>query len=151
MQSWTLLPPLDAPELAQDLECPKIAKIDGRYILSFSVSEKIMGPELRSRQPADLPLSTTFSMVSDSLTGPYQIHGSARILESNQWGSPYACEPVFFKGQHYLLGTVWSDTTDDTVCDPIPIEPTAKGFKARSAVRSNNHPEAEDGLTSPAT
>ena len=138
MKSWKLLPPLDVPELAQDLECPKIAKVHGRYILSFSVSEKIMGPDLRSRQPAGLPLSTTFSMVSNSLTGPYQIHGSGRILESIHWGSPYACEPVFFKGQHYLLGTVWSDTTDDMVCDPISIEPTAEGFKARPAVQSTN-------------
>jgi beta-fructofuranosidase len=131
MENWEILPPLDVPALAQDLECPKLFRIDDQYHLVISVTDAIAGVELRSRQPEGLPIGTAYNLVSDALPGPCKIHGTGRILEDATWGSPYACEPVFFSGQWFLLGTVWSDDDVDSVCNPVPLDVTGHGFKAQ--------------------
>lgn len=135
MTKWEILPPLDVPRMAQDLECPKLSKIGTRYYLTVSISGEIAGPELRSLQPDGLPAATAYTLVSDSFGGPYTLCGAGRILEDNSWGSPYACEPVLFRGEYFLLGTVWSDETLDYVCNPIPLVATEKGFKAQQRHR----------------
>lgn len=129
MEHWELLHPLDVPALAQDLECPKLSKINGKYFLTISISEPIIGEDLRALQPAGLRAETAYSLVADSFLGPYTLHGNGRILETDSMGNPYACEPVYFKGHYYLLGTLWHEDKPDAVCDPIPIRPTANGFK----------------------
>jgi hypothetical protein len=83
MKTWELLPPLDVPEIAQDLECPKLFKIDSQYYLTVSISDQIAAPELRTRQPKGLPVSTSYSLVSDRFEGPYTIHGAGRRSARN--------------------------------------------------------------------
>ncbi len=129
MMDWQLLPPLDLPEIAQDLECPKLHRIASRYYLTVSVNDQIAGPALRSRQPAGLPIATAYCLVADRFEGPYVLHGSGRILKTITGSWPYACEPVMFNCKWYLLGTVWNDQGLDCVCDPIPIEPTPEGWR----------------------
>jgi len=130
MKQWEMLLPLEIPALGQDLECPKLTKVGALYYLTISVSDPIAGPEFRNLQPKGLPIATAYSLVSESFSGPYTLHGTGRILEDNSWGAPYACEPVLFRGRYFLLGTVWSDETCDSVCNPIPIIATEEGFKA---------------------
>ena len=134
LKNWTLLPPLDVPAIAQDLECPKLCKIDGRYYLTVSISRGIIGPELLAQQPEGLLIDTAYTLVADSFQGPYTIHGSGRILEDETWCNPYpyACEPVCFKGKYFLLGTIWTPNSLYAVCDPIPLEATDIGFKAHA-------------------
>jgi beta-fructofuranosidase len=137
MKRWEILPPLDVPGLAQDLECPKLARIGKRYYLTVSISDAIAGCQLRDRQPEGLPIATAYTLVSDSFGGPYTLCGAGRILEDNSWGSPYACEPVPFRGEYFLLGTVWSNEKLDSVCDPIPIVATEEGFRAQQGHRGD--------------
>jgi len=131
MQTWEILPPLDVPALAQDLECPKLSKIGTRYYLTVSISKAIIGPHLKALQPAEQTVNTAYTLVADAFEGPYTLHGSGRILDTQKWGAPYACEPVCFRGEYFLMGTLWNDDRPDAVCNPIPIEPTEHGFKAR--------------------
>jgi hypothetical protein len=42
---------------------------------------------------------------------------------------PYAGRVVYFRGRHYLLGTIWSDA-GDRICDPIALEFTRTGMRA---------------------
>lgn len=129
---WELRPPLDVPALAQDLECPKLYVVDGRYYLLVSISEAIIGPDLRAAQPPGLPVSTTYCLVSESFAGPYRLHGAGRILGDGVWGAPYACEAVFFRGRFWLLGTCWEERETDRVCAPIPLRVTPEGFRAET-------------------
>lgn len=131
MRSWELQPPLDVPAVAQDLECPKVYRIGDKYHLLVSITDQIMGLDMKSKQPEGLPLHSTYSMVADRLMGPYTLHGDGRILNDPKWGNPYACEAVCFKDQWYLLGTVFKHPDDlDYVIDPIPLEVTPEGLKA---------------------
>jgi len=130
MENWEILPPLDLPEIGQDLECPKLHLVDGRYYLTLSVSKTIMAPGLASLQGEGQPLDTAYSLVSDNFEGPYVLHGNGRVLEEGFPVSPYACEPVRFRGKYHLLGTLWDDEQGDRVCDPIPLQATSRGWKA---------------------
>ncbi len=129
---WELRPPLDVPPIAQDLECPKLYRVGGRYYLLVSISEPIIGPGLRAAQPEGQPVSTTYCLVSEHFEGPYALHGAGRILEHGHWGAPYACEAVRFGGRWWLLGTLWEDGENDRVCEPVPLRVTPAGFKAQA-------------------
>jgi beta-fructofuranosidase len=129
LQDWEYLPPLNLPRIGTDLECPKLYRINGRYNLLVSMFNILQAPDFATLQPQDQNTSTTFSLVSDSLQGPYAFNGNARVLQRDVPGFPYACEAVHWKGQWYLLGTCWSDRKGDSICDPVPIAPMSSGFR----------------------
>ena len=127
MIHWQIQPPLEVPKIATDLECPKIHRVGDMYILTVSIQDGIALPELRDRQKNNHAQATSYCLTASNLRGPYTLHGDGRILDTPQ--SPYACEPVFFKGRYHLLGTIWDDENGDRVCDPIPLTCTHQGFR----------------------
>jgi beta-fructofuranosidase len=129
LKKWDVMPPLHVPRIGTDLECPKLYKIDGKYHLIVSLFDVLQAPDFANCQPPDLNTGTTFSLVSDALTGPYQFSGNARILQKDVPGFPYACELVHWKNAWQLLGTCWSDRKGDSICDPVPVVPTSSGFR----------------------
>jgi beta-fructofuranosidase len=130
LDDWEVRPPLRLPRLGTDLECPKLYRFDGSYHLLVSMFNVLQAPAFAALQPPDENTSTTFSLVADSLQGPYRFRGNARVLQRDVTGFPYACEAVRWKDQWYLLGTCWSDRKGDSICDPVPIKATSIGFRS---------------------
>jgi beta-fructofuranosidase len=119
MRNWDLQPPLDTPPIATDLECPKLHRIDDMYCLTVSLQDCIALPTLRERQPDNKVVSSAYCLTSSTLQGPYTLTDTGRVLTGDF--HPYACEPVLFRGEYFLLGTVWDDSRGDSVCDPLPL------------------------------
>ena len=130
LKTWEILPPLQTPPLGTDLECPKGYRIDGQYHLLVSLFDVLQAPDFAAKQPPRLNPNTTFSLVSDTLAGPYRYGGDGRVLPFDAPGIPYACEAICFKGQWYLLGTCWHRHKPDHICDPIPLKVTETGLRA---------------------
>lgn len=130
LENWEYLPPLQIPRIGTDLECPKLYRIDGRYHLLVSLFNVLQAPGFAALQPQSLNTSTTFSLVADTLSGPYHYSCDGRVLHQDVPGFPYACEAVRWKGNWSLLGTCWSDRKGDSICSPVPIIPTPHGFRS---------------------
>ena len=128
---WEVRPPLMMPRLGTDLECPKLYKVGGKYHLLVSMFHVLQAPEFAARQPQGVNPNTTFALVSECLEGPYRFTGDARILPFDTPGMPYACEAVCFREAWSLLGTCWSQRKPDHICDPIPLQVTDAGFRAK--------------------
>lgn len=121
LQHWQFLPPLQTPPLGTDLECPKLVTVNGHWVLFVSMFSLLQCPGFAARQPERLNPNTTYFLTAPNLAGPYDYTGNGRVLDRDHPGGPYACEPVYFRNQWYLLGTCWSDRLGDRICDPIPI------------------------------
>lgn len=129
LREWEFLPPLQTPLLGTDLECPKLYRIDGRYVLLISMFAILQSPAFAALQPPALNPSTTFCMVADSLLGPYRFFHDGRVLDRDLPGGPYACEAVRFGSDWFLLGTCWSDRLGDRICDPIALQSGSFGLR----------------------
>ncbi|MEK6794718.1 MAG: hypothetical protein AABZ39_08080 [Spirochaetota bacterium] len=127
MISWEVLPPLEIEPFAEELECPSIIMLSGRWYLIFSTHRHLIAPAWRSKISERDLRSGTYAMVSDSPFGPYRFCG---MIERSP--SPvYAGQIVAWKGGIYLMGTC-SDKKD-TVSDPIPVEADENGIHTRPA------------------
>jgi beta-fructofuranosidase len=121
LRTWEPRPPLKTPRIGMDLECPKLVRIDGRYHLWVSLFDVLQSPAFAARQPEGVNPNTTYTLTADRLEGPYELTGSGRVLQKDVPGCPYACSPVCFQGQWFLLGTCWSDRLGDRISDPVAL------------------------------
>ena len=80
MIDWEVLPPPPVAPVAQELECPQIYPAKGRYYLVFStLTEFFSARFLAHHAPAELGWAT-YSMVGPTPFGPFELHGTGRIL-----------------------------------------------------------------------
>ena len=128
MTTWEPLPPLDVDPFAEELECPQVVAGFGRYYLVFST----LGDLLLSNASAaaNPPGGNMYSMLGDTPLGPFRVASPEPVLPADMTDRPYAGRIVDLNGRPYLLGTIWSDA-GDRISDPIPIDMTPTGVRAR--------------------
>lgn len=129
MINWEVLPPPPVTPVAQELECPQLYPANGRYYLVFSaITEFFSSRFLAQHAPEELGWAT-YSMVGPTPFGPFDMHGTGRILPPAYPVQPYACQLVTVGRQTYLLGTL-VHPDGDAICDPIPVTFTDQGVRA---------------------
>jgi beta-fructofuranosidase len=128
MRAWEVLPPPDIVPVTMEFEVPLLLTWGNRYYLVFSTLPELLSETIRSEFPETQIRLTSYSMVGPTPFGPFTMHGNGLILPPDYAVQPYANQIVFWHGQPYLLGTVWSDE-QDFICDPIPVRFTARGVK----------------------
>lgn len=121
MRQWEVLPPPDVDPVVEELECPQILEFDGRFYLVFSAFGEIATPLFHARYGNSLRAGT-YAMVGPTPFGPYSLERGDPMVSPDHPDQPYAGQVIKFKGEHYLLGTVWRDSEPDYVSDPIAIE-----------------------------
>jgi beta-fructofuranosidase len=82
LRDWRLEPPLTAPAGFGQLEVPQVRVVDGRPLLVFTCHPEEQSPEQVARHG---PHSTWY-VLGDSLTGPWDIHAAR----------PFEAEPELF-------------------------------------------------------
>jgi beta-fructofuranosidase len=128
MYNWEVLPPPKIEPVAKELECPQLYKSGELYYLVFSTAPQWFCKAFLQRYPQDDLRWSSYSMVGTTPFGPFRMHNNGQIIPSNYHVQPYANQIVFWKNQHFLIGTVWNDK-QDFICDPIPVEFTETGIK----------------------
>ncbi len=131
MKTWELLPPLETDRMARQMECPNIHHINGMWYLVFSCSPGMIADSFKEQFP-DLTFgSSIFSMTSDSMFGPYIIHGTGLVREPNSVPVMYAGQLVCFRDMWYIMGFQIGEDwfPAEAIADPIPVEATETGIK----------------------
>lgn len=128
MKDWEVLPPPTIAPGIEELECPQVRKIQGGYYLIFS-SHPYCFPKSKEYNRAHLRQST-YSMVGESLFGPFRLLNPVPIVPPESSVQPYAGQVVMWNGAPYLLGTDWFTRDYDFIPDPIALEATENGLKA---------------------
>lgn len=128
MLSWELRPPLRVEHFTEELECPQILSARGRHYLLFSTHRDFLLPEFRSS--ATTGGGNMYSMVGDSQLGPFGVLDTRPVLPPGFPDAIYAGQAVWFADAPYLLGNIWSDD-GDRISDPIPLDFTPTGIRAR--------------------
>jgi hypothetical protein len=115
------------------------------YYLERSTLPDVISDELLARCLKEEFTLSSYSMVGPPPVGPFTLHGNRRVLPLDYPVQPYANQLVIWKEQPYLIGTVWNDEVgrktahdagektahQDFICEPIPVEFTDEGIKAR--------------------
>lgn len=126
MIHWEVLPPPDVEPIAMELECPQVYRVGSRYYLIFSTAHSLFSDAFRARyfdggeRWSGTERWSSYAMVGPTPFGPFRIHGTGQIIPPDYPVQPYANQVVFWKGQAYLVGTVWNDE-QDFITDPIPL------------------------------
>jgi beta-fructofuranosidase len=128
MLHWRVLPPPQLERVTAELECPQIYPVNGFYYLIFSSSRSFFTKDFRNTRFDEKDRWTSYSMVGESLFGPFYIHGNGEIIPADYPIQPYANQIVFWKNHAYLLGTVWNDQ-QDYITDPLPLVFYENGVK----------------------
>jgi beta-fructofuranosidase len=128
MSDWEVLPPPDVEPVAQELECPQVHNIGGKYYLLFSSATEWFSQPFLARHASQELGWATYSMVGPTPFGPFRIHGTGRILPVSYPVQPYACQLVVLGRRAFLLGT-FQLPDGDAVCDPIPVAVTEDGLR----------------------
>lgn len=114
---WEALPPVEVDPVTEELECPSIHFISGKYYLLFCTHPFLMSNEFKEKHGDYNFISTTYCMVSDKLLGPYRMHGTGEIITSEPRHFLYAAQLVDWKGELFILGT---DALNN-ISDPVLI------------------------------
>lgn len=123
MESWEVVAPPIIEEVAAELECPQIRPFGNGYILLFSSFAELFSKALQEEMGEENLPNTCYAMYSDNIFGPYIFKGRTPIMPADFPGKPYALQLIEFKGNQYLMGTVWDfEDGNDYVTDPIPVE-----------------------------
>lgn len=128
MRHWEVLPPPDVEPVCRELEVPQVHAWEGRYYLIFSANPPWFSDEFLARYPEETLRDAGYVMVGPTPFGPFTMHGNGQIVPPEYTPLPYAVQIVFWRGQPYLMGTVWNDE-QDFICDPIPVKFTKTGVK----------------------
>ncbi|NMC55375.1 MAG: hypothetical protein GYA48_17250 [Chloroflexi bacterium] len=131
MLDWEVLPPPDVEPIAAELECPQIHSVNGLYYLVFSTARSLFAKDFRERHFDANERWSSYSMVGPSPFGPFKMFGNGEIIPCDYPLQPYANQVVFWKGQGYLMGTVWNEI-QDYLTDPIPLDFSDDGVKVRA-------------------
>jgi len=120
--SWEVIPPPEIEEVAAELECPQLHVCGDKYLLVFSSSYELFSQEMQVKYgKSGLPHSA-YAMWSNSIFGPYHFSYQKPLIPKHYPVKPYAIQVVNFKGNTYLMGTVWDFEHDnDFVTNPIPV------------------------------
>ena len=120
MHKWEVLPPLEHDSIADEMECPQIYQINGRWYLVFCTLGKFFSKDYASRFKSKMPERSNFAMVSDNPLGPYKIYGTGQIIVHSPESYFYAAQLVSLRGQWYLLATI-HDEGQDRISDPVCV------------------------------
>jgi beta-fructofuranosidase len=129
MANWQVGPPLQVEPVARELEVPQVYRIDRRYYLVFCTPISSLTTAFMQGFPGHLFRRGDYSMVGDSPSGPFEIHGTGEILAEDAVVKPYASRLVRWDGQWVLIGTV-REGGATFLCDPIPVVADATGVHA---------------------
>ena len=123
MIHWEYVSPPQIEEVCQELECPQVFHLNGKYILLFSSYQMLFSQKLQTEAGNQLR-QTSYYMVSDHIWGPYRFIRDYHLLP-DQLPDPcaneqYANRLVQFHGKTWILGTVWSEN-GDYIADPREV------------------------------
>ncbi len=104
LRHWEMHPALAVEPFCEEMECPQIYKINGRYLLLFCTHTELIDPALFDGGVT--PPGGGFGMTSDALTGPYRRVGTGKISTDVPDGYFYAPQLLWFEGQPWLIGTL---------------------------------------------
>lgn len=115
MVQWDIAGELEIEPVCQELECPQIYKIEGRYFLIFSCFYDLFSEKMKRKYGGRLR-QTSYYMTADSFWGPYRFIPDFDILpstcEDDCQNAQYANQLIPWNGKWYITGTVWSDKGD---------------------------------------
>ncbi|NPV55153.1 MAG: family 43 glycosylhydrolase [Anaerolineae bacterium] len=131
MRHWQVLPPPEVDPITAELECPQVHQVNDLWYLVFSSSRSFFTQAHRGRYWGEKGRWTSYAMVGFSPMGPFKLHKSGEIIPETYPVQPYANQLVFWKGNGYLLGTVWNDA-QDLIVDPVPVTFTPTGIVIKS-------------------
>jgi beta-fructofuranosidase len=129
LNNWQVLQPLTVDPMAEELECPSIHLIDGRYYLLFCTHSMLLSDNFKAKHKEHKFVSTTYCMVSDKLLGPYKLFGTGEIIKQEP-RLLYAAQLVKWQGKLFILGT----DAKDQISDPKLIKATANGLFAKASL-----------------
>lgn len=135
MRHWEYVQPPVLEEVCQELECPQIVQLGGKYILIFSSYQLLFSHALQAEAGKELR-QTSYYMISDHIWGPYQFVKDYHLLPDDLPDAcanvQYANRMVRFRGKTWIIGTVWSDEGDYIA---NPREVTFDPIKCRLSVQ----------------
>ena len=129
MIRWESMPPPEHDRMTEEMEVPQLYSIGGRYYLVFCTHDFWLAPPYRARFPGHAFRSTDYSMVGDSPTGPFRIHGTGEIISEAPEGRLYASQLVALGDDWFLLGTVGRDANSG-ISDPLRVVADDTGIHA---------------------
>ena len=113
--------------MTEEMEVPQLYHIDGRYYLVFCTHSYLLAPSFKARFPGHSFRSTDYSMVADSPTGPFTIHGTGEIMSEPPAEWFYASQLVNWRGDWYLLGTEGRNE-ESAISDPFHVTADETGI-----------------------
>lgn len=134
MLNWNIEPPVKTDAVAKRMEVPQVYKIEDLYYLNFCTSTGWLLDDFKNQHPGHEFVNADYSMVSESPMGPFKMYGTGEIFPSDSKLIPYASQLINWKGEWVLLGTVMNARRGigpDFVIDPVPIEATQEGIRAK--------------------
>ena len=115
MTAWDVIGEVQVEPVCQELECPQIYQIEGKYLLLFSCFKDLFSKQMVQKY-GDKLRQTSYYMISDSIWGPYRFVPDFRLLpdhcEDPDQNVQYANQLIRMNEKWYILGTVWSDKGD---------------------------------------
>ncbi len=127
MVRWDTLPPPEHDRMTEEMEVPQLYHIDGRYYLIFCTHDYWLAPSFKAQFPGHPFRSTDYSMVGDSPTGPFSIHGTGEIMPDPLPDWFYASQLVKWRGDWYLIGTQGRNE-QSSLSDPYPVTADETGI-----------------------
>jgi beta-fructofuranosidase len=138
MMQWEVLPPPSIGLIAQELECPQVLQIAGRYLLFFSAFPELFPSFRRENHTCELR-HAVYCVQGASQFGPFFGSTLRAVLPADYPVQPYAGQIVQWKGKTWLLGTVWDDV-QDYICDPIELFLGGDGVVSCLALERHTEP-----------
>ncbi len=128
MLTWSVQPPLTAPNGGfGQMEVFQVENVHGQAVLLWCCGPNELTPELREKYP----YGGMFSVVGDSLLGPFDITKSVWFPHT----SIYAARIVEHKGKWYMLG--FENETESgfggRILDPIEVQIQGHGLVPASS------------------
>lgn len=130
MHHWKVLPPPEVEPVVAELECPQVYKYEKKYYLIFSSCTDFFSEFVQKKYKFPKNRWTCFSMVGESINGPFKMIEGGTVIPFDYPIQPYACQVVFFHKKPFLMGTIWNDL-QDFITDPIPLQFCEFGLKVQ--------------------
>jgi len=129
MINWQALPPVELPEICQELENPTIHCHNDVWYCVFSSKPEWFCRDLQDTHGAELRPGA-YCMTAPTPCGPYTMYDTGLVIPNYAGPQPYACQLISWKSQWYLLGT-YDDDGKGYIGTPLPVEPGPTGALVR--------------------
>jgi len=118
LQNWQALPPLKTTPFCEEMECPLVFEIEGKWYLFFSTVKELLPPEI---YPAQVREGGGFYQFADALDGQFRVKKTGKIEVDIPGYFFYA--PQFFRcrGKYYYIGTLYGPDEPTFVSDIIEL------------------------------